>query len=129
MAGIVVLDAAYLSRQTFGDLGLERDLLTLFREQCRRLRPLMARSRPARTRSDAAHTLRGAAHAVGAREIARLLDRIEAAIADDVGTATGLLRPLDTAIAAAELAIARRLAALSHETDCRGGLAKAARLA
>lgn len=128
MSGPVALDAPYLSRQTFGDIALERDLLTLFREQCRLLRPLMAESQPARTRSDAAHTLRGAAQAVGARETARLLDRIEAAIAAD-GEAAGLLRPLDAAIAAAELAIARRLAALSHETDCPGGLAKAAWLA
>jgi HPt (histidine-containing phosphotransfer) domain-containing protein len=75
-----VLDAQHLSRQTFGDLELERDILALFREQCQKLLPVISGNCQLPSRVDAAHTLKGGARAVGAVVVARVADEIESAL-------------------------------------------------
>jgi HPt (histidine-containing phosphotransfer) domain-containing protein len=78
-----LLDRAFLEAQTFGDAALAAELLALFREQCGRLVPVIADAgRGAHERADAAHTLRGAAQALGARRLAGLAARLEAALAE-----------------------------------------------
>ena len=75
-----LLDLVHLARQTFGDRELERELLALFEEQCRRLLPVLAGCGPVTERSDAAHTLKGAARAVGAWRLAAIADTFESAL-------------------------------------------------
>jgi HPt (histidine-containing phosphotransfer) domain-containing protein len=71
------LDRTYLSRQTFGDRKLEREVLDLFRTQS----PIyLGRVKAARSDSEwreAVHTLKGSARAVGAWRIAEAAERAE----------------------------------------------------
>jgi HPt (histidine-containing phosphotransfer) domain-containing protein len=71
------LDRAFLSRQTFGDRKLEREVLDLFRTQS----PIyLERVKAARSDSEwreAVHTLKGSARAVGAWRIAEAAERAE----------------------------------------------------
>jgi HPt (histidine-containing phosphotransfer) domain-containing protein len=71
------LDRVYLSRQTFGDRKLEREVLDLFRTQS----PIyLGRVKAARSNSEwreAVHTLKGSARAVGAWRIAEAAERAE----------------------------------------------------
>ena len=64
------LDREGLSRRTFGDGDLARELLDLF-AQCLRLRPALVDG-GAQSRAEALHTLSGAALAVGAVRVAHL---------------------------------------------------------
>ncbi len=77
------LDTGHLARATFDDRELETELLDLFRDQCRRLAPLMAGDGPGAERREAAHTLKGAARAIGAARLAAVLERLETALAAD----------------------------------------------
>jgi HPt (histidine-containing phosphotransfer) domain-containing protein len=108
-----ILDLGYLGAQAFGDRALERDLLDLFEEQCRRLLPAIEGHSPLMTQGDAAHTLKGAALAVGAGRVAALAATIEGAI--EHGTIesrlSGLARELEVAIEEVIAAIACRRAA------------------
>lgn len=72
-----VLDLDHLAAQTFGDHGLEADLLDLFRDQCLVLAARMRSPADPGSRADAAHTLRGSAAAVGAGAVAALCAEIE----------------------------------------------------
>lgn len=104
-----ILDLVHLARQTFGDRGLERELLALFEEQCRRLLPVLAgRGAPA-ARSDAAHTLKGAARAVGAWRLAALADELEAALSGgtDAESLDPLLADLERAMRETRAVVAR----------------------
>ncbi len=74
------LDLAFLSRQTFGDRALEREILILFDAQCARLLPIVLGNDDRQVRADAAHTLTGAAGAVGAGQVAALSAAIEAGL-------------------------------------------------
>jgi HPt (histidine-containing phosphotransfer) domain-containing protein len=85
------LDLVHLSAQTFGDRALERELLELFEQQCRRLLPAIAGRNAIMAQADAAHSLKGAARAVGAERVAAIADRIEAAL-ERGGEEAGLLR-------------------------------------
>jgi len=72
------LDRAHLSRHTFGDLDLEREVLHLFRTQS-----LIYLNRVKAARSDiewrdAVHSLKGSARAIGAWRIAEAAERAEA---------------------------------------------------
>jgi HPt (histidine-containing phosphotransfer) domain-containing protein len=78
-----ILDLAHLCRQTLGDAALEREVLALFEQQCRRLRPLIATGEDRGARMDAAHTLKGAARAVGAWRVAELAERVETALDEE----------------------------------------------
>jgi HPt (histidine-containing phosphotransfer) domain-containing protein len=72
------LDRTHLSRQTFGDRKLEREVLDLFRTQS----PIyLGRVKAARSESEwreAVHTLKGSARAIGAWRIAEAAERAEA---------------------------------------------------
>ena len=65
-ANSAVIDFDHLSRQSFSDSILERDLLELFARQCGALLPAIAGANPLDERLIAAHTLKGSARAVGA---------------------------------------------------------------
>jgi HPt (histidine-containing phosphotransfer) domain-containing protein len=72
------LDRTHLSRQTFGDRTLEREVLDLFRTQS----PIyLGRVKAARSDNEwreAVHTLKGSARAIGAWRIAETAERAEA---------------------------------------------------
>ena len=72
------LDRTHLSRQTFGDRKLEREVLDLFRTQS----PVyLGRVKAARSESEwreAVHTLKGSARAIGAWRMAEVAERAEA---------------------------------------------------
>jgi HPt (histidine-containing phosphotransfer) domain-containing protein len=72
------LDRAHLSRHTFGDRHLEREVLDLFRTQS-----LIYLGRVKAARSDiewrdAVHSLKGSARAIGAWRMAEVAERAEA---------------------------------------------------
>lgn len=78
-----VLDLAHLSRQTFGDQGLESELLTLFERQAAQFAARLAEPRrpgDERSRGDLAHTLKGSARAVGAFAAGVAAEAYEAAV-------------------------------------------------
>lgn len=75
------IDTEHLSRQTGGDHELERELLTLFVQQCAAHLRTIHGSADRQARMDAAHTLKGAALAVGAWQVAEAADRIELSLA------------------------------------------------
>jgi HPt (histidine-containing phosphotransfer) domain-containing protein len=101
------IDLVHLARQTGGDAELERELLTLFAQQCaRHLRAIHGGD--ANVRRDAAHTLKGAARAIGAWEVAEAADRIE----QQLGSA-----PREDALDALTLAAAEARAVISR-LDC-----------
>ncbi len=76
----VLIDFDHLARQSFSDRILERDLLELFAEQCGTLLSAIAGANPLRERLIAAHTLKGSARAVGAWELATLVECVEATL-------------------------------------------------
>ena len=76
------IDTAHLSRQTGGDHALERELLTLFAQQCvKHLRTIHAGA-DTQARLDAAHSLKGAARAIGAWQVAEAADAVEHGLAE-----------------------------------------------
>lgn len=99
------IDLAHLARQTGGDHELERELLSLFVQQCaRHLRTIHAAG-DARSRMDAAHTLKGAAQAVGAWSVADAADAMERLLAAGEGRADNAMDALALAAAEARAAI------------------------
>ncbi|MCK1642795.1 Hpt domain-containing protein [Bradyrhizobium sp. 157] len=96
------IDFEHLDRMTFGDAGLEREVLTMFSAQSARLVHTLA-AIPADA-SALAHTLKGSARAIGAFAVADAADRLEAAIASGFD-ASAPLAELDEAVAQAQAAI------------------------
>jgi len=72
------IDRAHLTRMTFGEAALERELLELFDRQAELLIARIAQSDPA-TVAALAHTLKGSAVGVGASEVAAAAAAIEQA--------------------------------------------------
>ncbi len=107
------LDLDHLSRQTFGDAELERDILSLFRDQCRKLAPVIVGNSQLPTRIDAAHTLKGGARAVGAVEVARVTEEIEMALRHHGELARGQGDVLFDCVLATGEAIEMRLLSLA----------------
>lgn len=102
------IDLAHLARQTAGDEQLQREVLSLFRDQCaRQLASMRAAGGGGRAARDAAHTLLGAARGVGAFRIAGIAERAETAVDNEFDAA---LRELETAAADAGALISRLLA-------------------
>ncbi len=99
------VDFPFLVEQTFEDGALERELLVLFLDQARRLLPRMARMVP-RERGETAHLLKGSCQGIGAWAAAAAAQAVE-----DAPARPELLEPLRAALAAAEAAIAARIAA------------------
>ena len=85
-----LIDHAYLSEQTFGDVDLARELLGLFAGQCRRLMPGIADADldPDR-RADLAHTLKGSALGIGAAPVGDLAASIEDRLREGRGGSAG----------------------------------------
>ncbi|MFY9685905.1 MAG: Hpt domain-containing protein [Pseudolabrys sp.] len=67
---MAVLDRDHLARMTFGDRGLEREVLQLFDRQSELLLDRMRTSEPAAI-ATLAHTLKGSAVGIGAARVAR----------------------------------------------------------
>ena len=103
------LDVQHLSRQTFGDAELEREILALFREQCAKLEPVIAGHSQLPSRVDAAHTLKGGARAVGAVAVASIADEIERALRHHGELARGQIEKLSDCIVEIRRAIDLRL--------------------
>lgn len=103
------LDVQHLSRQTFGDVALEREILALFRDQCAKLAPVIAGHSQLPSRVDAAHTLKGGARAVGAVAVARIADEIEGALRHHGELARGQIEKLSVCIVEIRQAIDMRL--------------------
>ncbi len=77
--GTCPIDHAYLSRYTFGNGELEREVLGLFADQAPNYLEQMADAKTDKEWRDAAHTLKGSARAVGALEVAKCAERAELA--------------------------------------------------
>jgi HPt (histidine-containing phosphotransfer) domain-containing protein len=105
------IDLVHLARQTGGDVELERELLTLFAQQCARQLRAIHVAADAGARRDAAHTLKGAAQAIGAWQVAQAADALERQL-----SATGAAAP-ESAMDALALAAAEARAAISR-LDC-----------
>jgi HPt (histidine-containing phosphotransfer) domain-containing protein len=74
------IDRTHLSRMTFGDAGLERELLQLFDRQAELLLARM-RTGDAKAVGTLAHTLKGSALGVGAQPVAAAAEAVEQAAA------------------------------------------------
>ncbi len=74
----VVIDRGHLSRMTFGDHSLEREVLQLFDRQAELLMGRMRACEPAAV-ATLAHTLKGSAVGIGARRVARAAGAAELA--------------------------------------------------
>jgi HPt (histidine-containing phosphotransfer) domain-containing protein len=96
------IDLAHLRRTTFGDAGLEREVLGMFLKQAARLLGALADSSP--DAGALAHTLTGAARAIGAFCVADCASSLESAIRDGRDPAQALAE-LEAAVAKARLAI------------------------
>jgi len=97
------IDLAHLSRMTFGDKALERELLELFDRQAALLVARMHGTESATVKA-LAHTLKGSAVGVGATEVA------EAAAALEHGQGPERLAAITRAVDRARTAVAAMLA-------------------
>jgi len=79
-----VIDRAQLSRMTFGDRNLERELLELFDRQSEML---IARIRAGAAVKPLAHTLKGSASGIGAGDVACAAEAAERADGEDCSAA------------------------------------------
>jgi HPt (histidine-containing phosphotransfer) domain-containing protein len=105
--GLPPVDLVHLARQTDGDESLEAELLAMFDRQAEKLAErvkLVDLSR--RARADLAHTLRGSALAIGAFEVARAAEAVEAAFTLEGGEPAAEIATLRAAVTRARGAIA-----------------------
>jgi HPt (histidine-containing phosphotransfer) domain-containing protein len=72
------IDLEHLFRMTLGDHSLEREVLALFDRQAGMLMERIAQAEPGIVAA-AAHTLKGSARGIGAWQVARAADTVEAA--------------------------------------------------
>ena len=102
------IDRAHLARMTFGDQGLQRELLELFDRQAA---ILIARMREADAASAGAlaHTLKGSALGIGAGGVVRAAEAVERAMMPSERAAA--LDELARAVSAAHRTIAEMLRA------------------
>ena len=98
---VMAIDEDHLSRQTFGDATLAREVLTLFIDQCAADGPRLSHLAPCE-RSALAHRLKGAARGIGAFRLAATLETIERA--DSFGGAARALAAFTVAHREAETA-------------------------
>ena len=73
-----VIDEEHLGQMTFGDRGLEREVLEIFRRQAAIMLGRIGGSEAAAA-SAAVHTLKGSARGIGAWRVARAAERLEQA--------------------------------------------------
>lgn len=107
-ADAALLDRAHLAAQTFEDADLAREVLGLFRDQMRRLPPMVRAGDGAQARIDAAHTLKGSARGVGAVRVAACAEACEADLRAGRDPAPAL-EALERALAETQAAIAAYL--------------------
>ena len=103
------IDVAHLGRMTFGEKGLEAEVLQLFDRQAGML---LARIEAASTEAVAsfAHTLKGSARGIGAWQVAKAAEAVElAAGVGDAAALRGALKTLAAAVATARAAISELL--------------------
>ncbi len=103
------IDRAHLSRVTYGDQGLERELLTLFDRQATLL---LARMRDSEAVAFAAlaHTLKGSALGIGAGEVAEAAAAAEKVAAASPAKRSAAIARLSAAVERARPEIAALLA-------------------
>lgn len=101
------IDLVHLARMTFGDRGLEREVLALFDRQAGLMMTRMETADPAAIPA-LAHTLNGSARGIGAWRVARAAEALEIACGGDVEAA---LKALHAATDEARAVIAELLRA------------------
>ena len=105
------IDVAHLGRMTFGEKGLEGEVLRLFDRQAGMLLARIQAASPEAVTSFA-HTLKGSARGIGAWQVAKAAEAVElAAGVGDAAALRGEFKTLAAAVAAARAAIAELLRA------------------
>ena len=95
--GYAVLDRAHLTRITFNDPSLERDVLQLFERQAELLMQRMRKSAPCAV-ATLAHTLKGSAVGIGASRVAQAAAVAELAASSAPGDCSGAINQLAQAV-------------------------------
>src|SRR6187200_1434316 len=101
---MAVLDRDHLARMTFGDRGLEREVLQLFDRQSELLLDRMRASEPAAI-ATLAHTLKGSAVGIGATRVASAAAEVEATAQAKSGESSRAIEELAQAVEEARAAI------------------------
>jgi HPt (histidine-containing phosphotransfer) domain-containing protein len=103
------IDVAHLERMTFGEKGLEGEVLRLFDRQAGMLLARIQAASPEAVTSFA-HTLKGSARGIGAWQVAKAAEALElAAGVGDAAALCGALKTLSAAVAGARAAITEHL--------------------
>lgn len=105
----IPIDLKHLYQYTLGDRNLERDLLSLFRDQAKIYLTKMGPDCDAQNWADTAHTLKGSAKSVGAWQIAQLAETAEAMATVDYRQRKDMIHKLELAIMQAKRFIDCRL--------------------
>ena len=104
------IDLAHLSRQTFGEPHLERDVLVLFTSQSDVYLARLAGATSGKAWQDAAHSLKGSAKAIGAWRLAEAAEHAETLTGDaPPATRDDHLRQVECALDEAKSFIEARL--------------------
>jgi HPt (histidine-containing phosphotransfer) domain-containing protein len=103
-----VIDRGHLSRMTFGDRSLEREVLDLFDRQAMILIERMRRGEPAAVAS-LAHTLKGSAAGIGAGRVALTAGAAEMAAGQSASECSQAIDRLAQAVDEARVLIAQLL--------------------
>ena len=106
------IDAEHLAQMTFGDRGLEREVLEIFRRQAAIMLSRIGGVEP-RAAGAAVHTLKGSARGIGAWRVARAAERLEHACGEADRAAS--LAELQAATLEARAAIDTRLESYSNQ--------------
>ena len=105
------IDDEHLAQMTFGDRGLEREVLEIFRRQAAIMLSRIGGVEPGAAAA-AVHTLKGSARGIGAWRVARAAERLEHASNQSDRTAS--LAELQAATLEARAAIDARLESYSN---------------
>ncbi|MEM6383904.1 MAG: histidine kinase [Pseudomonadota bacterium] len=97
-AHLPIIDEAHLDEQTFGDIHLRRDVLSLFLQQVLSTRAALETCKDPDERARLCHLIKGAARGVGAFELASASQLAEEAPSDG-SSISKLFESLDTAAA------------------------------
>jgi HPt (histidine-containing phosphotransfer) domain-containing protein len=110
---VQTLDVDHLDTQTGGDLGLQREILSLFADQSAQILSILQNEgAPLKARADLVHKLSGSARAVGAVHLAAVAAQLEASFRAE-NPSDALLADLHQAVEAALVSVHRRLALLA----------------
>jgi HPt (histidine-containing phosphotransfer) domain-containing protein len=99
------IDRAHLTRMTFGEASLQREVLQLFDRQADMLLARMAGETP-KIAAALAHTLKGSAQGIGAHQVAQAAEAVEqAASASHADSIAAAIERLSDSVAHARAAI------------------------